>query len=451
MSSYSNQNTILSLKARQIFDSRGDPTLEVDVVTEKGLFRASVPSSPSTGEYEARELLDENPKEFLGKGVSKAVRNVNDIIAPELIGKDVTKQTEIDEFMVQKLDGTKSETGWAKSKLGANAILGVSLALCRAGAAGRGVPLYQYIADLACNKELVLPVPAFIVLTGGCLSGNRLAMREFMILPVGAATFAEAMRIGTEVYQHLKKSIKTTYGEDAVHVGDEGSFAPNIQDTNEALDLIKKAIGAAGYTDKVEIGIDVLASEFYLEKEKKYDLNFKAKSNDGKAKFTGEQLTKLYEGYIKDYPIALIEDPFEKNDFINYSKMTAALGNKVEIVGDDLLMSNPTRVKKAIAENACNALLLKMNQIGTVTESIETVRLAKQAKWGVVIGNRLGDTEDTFIADLAVGLSTGQIKVGAPCRSERTAKYNQLLRIEEELGSKAKFAGKNFRYPSPAY
>jgi enolase len=304
---------------------------------------------------------------------------------------------------------------------------------------------------LAGNKNLVLPVPAFNVINGGSHAGNKLAMQEFMILPVGAETFAEAMKMGTEVYHTLKGVIKKKYGQDATNVGDEGGFAPNIQENKEGLELLKIAIEKAGYTGKVVIGMDVAASEFYDTTTKLYDLNFKEENNNGSEKITGEQLVKLYESFVEEFPIATIEDPFDQDDWEHYSKFTATLGEKVQVVGDDLLVTNPKRVAYAIKVKACNALLLKVNQIGTVTESIEAVKMAKQADWGVMTSHRSGETEDTFIADLAVGLATGQIKTGAPCRSERLAKYNQLLRIEEELGDKAVYAGASFRKPVEPY
>ena len=443
--------TIKAVKARQIFDSRGNPTVEVDITLSDGtLARAAVPSGASTGIYEALELRD-GGSDYLGKGVSKAVTNVNTIIGPALLGKDPTDQAGIDNFMVQQLDGTQNEWGWCKQKLGANAILAVSLAVCKAGASVLKLPLYKHIANLAGNKNLVLPVPAFNVINGGSHAGNKLAMQEFMILPTGASSFKEAMKMGVEVYHNLKSVIKKKYGQDATNVGDEGGFAPNIQENKEGLELLKTAIAKAGYTDKVVIGMDVAASEFYGEKDKTYDLNFKEENNDGKAKISGEQLKDLYKSFVSEYPIVSIEDPFDQDDWEHYAKMTAECGEQVQIVGDDLLVTNPTRVKKAINEKTCNALLLKVNQIGSVTESIEAVRMSKHAGWGVMASHRSGETEDTFIADLSVGLATGQIKTGAPCRSERLAKYNQLLRIEEELGSEAVYAGVNFRKPVEPY
>nr|ANZ22901.1 enolase 1 [Ambrosia artemisiifolia] len=425
--------------------------IKVDITLSDGtLARAAVPSGASTGIYEALELRD-GGSDYLGKGVSKAVANVNTIIGPALVGKDPTDQTGIDNFMVQQLDGTQNEWGWCKQKLGANAILAVPLAVCKAGASVLKTPLYKHIANLAGNKNLVLPVPAFNVINGGSHAGNKLAMQEFMILPIGASSFKEAMKMGVEVYHNLKSVIKKKYGQDATNVGDEGGFAPNIQENKEGLELLKTAIAKAGYTDKVVIGMDVAASEFYGEKDKTYDLNFKEENNDGKEKISGEQLKDLYKSFVSEYPIVSIEDPFDQDDWEHYAKMTAECGEQVQIVGDDLLVTNPTRVKKAIDEKTCNALLLKVNQIGSVTESIEAVRMSKHAGWGVMASHRSGETEDTFIADLSVGLATGQIKTGAPCRSERLAKYNQLLRIEEELGSEAVYAGANFRKPVEPY
>ncbi|KAJ8752938.1 hypothetical protein K2173_008673 [Erythroxylum novogranatense] len=443
--------TIQFVKARQIFDSRGNPTVEVDVKLSDGtVARAAVPSGASTGIYEALELRD-GGSDYLGKGVLKAVENVNSIIGPALIGKDPTEQVQIDNFMVQQLDGTVNEWGWCKQKLGANAILAVSLAVCKAGAFVKKIPLYQHVANLAGNKTLVLPVPAFNVINGGSHAGNKLAMQEFMILPVGASSFKEAMKMGVEVYHHLKSVIKKKYGQDATNVGDEGGFAPNIQENKEGLELLKTAIAKAGYTREVVIGMDVAASEFYNSNDKTYDLNFKEENNDGSQKISGDSLKNVYKAFVTDYPIVSIEDPFDQDDWEHYAKLTAEIGEKVQIVGDDLLVTNPKRVEKAIKEKTCNALLLKVNQIGSVTESVEAVKMSKRAGWGVMASHRSGETEDTFIADLSVGLATGQIKTGAPCRSERLAKYNQLLRIEEELGSAAVYAGWKFRAPVEPY
>jgi enolase len=290
-------------------------------------------------------------------------------------------------------------------------------------------------------------VPAFNVINGGSHAGNKLAMQEFMILPIGADTYGEALRMGAEVYQNLKLVIKEKYGQDATNVGDEGGFAPNIQDNREGLELLVRAIERSGYTGRVKIGMDVAASEFCIENSTNYDLDFKTKNNDKSKVLSGEKLADLYREFVRDYPIVSIEDPFDQDDWTHYNGLTTSSGTEVQIVGDDLLVTNPKRIQKAIDQKSCNALLLKVNQIGSVTESIQACKMAQAAGWGVMVSHRSGETEDTFIADLVVGLRTGQIKTGAPCRSERLAKYNQILRIEEELGENAKFAGANFRKP----
>ncbi|MFH1606164.1 MAG: phosphopyruvate hydratase [Nanoarchaeota archaeon] len=431
--------TIKSVKAREVFDSRGNPTIECDLVTENGLFRAMVPSGASTGIHEALELRDKDPVRFMGKGVLKAVSNVNELIAPKVVGMDEELQEEIDSLMLE-LDGTEN-----KSNLGANAILAVSMAVCKAGAAKKNVPLYKHIADLAGNTEMIMPVPSFNVINGGTHAGNKLAMQEFMILPVGASNFREAMRMGVEVYHNLKKVIKTKYGQDAVNVGDEGGFAPNIQDNKEGLELLKEAIEKAGYTGKVKIGMDIAASEFYNDGV--YDLDFKNPETDGSMKKTGEELIEVYKDFVENYDIVSIEDPFDQDDWETYVKLTEQLGESIQIVGDDLLVTNPKRIARAIEEKTCNALLLKVNQIGSITESIKACKMSQEAGWGVMVSHRSGETEDSFIADLVVGLKTGEIKTGAPCRSERLAKYNQLLRIEEELGDNCSYAGESFRKP----
>jgi len=426
---------ITKVVGRSIFDSRGNPTVEADVYTHKGMFRAASPSGASTGIYEACELRDGDKSMYHGKGVAKAVTALNTIIGPALLGKDPTKQKELDEFMYKELDGTDN-----KGKLGANAILAVSMAICKAGAAEKNIPLYKWIAELAGNSKLVLPVPAFNIINGGSHAGNKLAMQEFMILPVGAESFTEAMRMGSEVYHHLKKVISTKYGQDACNVGDEGGFAPNILSNKEGLELVVEAIEKAGYTGKVKIGMDVAASEFLTE-DKMYDLNFKEEGNDGSQKKTGDEMVEMYKEFCTEFPVISIEDPFDQDDSESTAKLTE-LG-LCQVVGDDLLVTNPKRVQSGIEGKWCNALLLKVNQIGSVSESIEAVRMSKAAGWGVMASHRSGETEDTFIADLAVGLATGQIKTGAPCRSERLAKYNQLLRIEEELGADAVYAGES--------
>jgi enolase len=436
---------ITKVHARQIYDSRGNPTVEVDLTTDKGLFRAAVPSGASTGVHEALEMRDGDKKVHHGKGVLKAVENVNSVIGPALVAKglDPVDQKAVDEFMLA-LDGTEN-----KSKLGANAILGVSLAVCKAGAVHKGVPLYRHIADLAGIQKIGLPCPAFNVINGGSHAGNKLAMQEFMLLPVGAGSFKEAMRMGSEIFHFLKAEIKKRYGLDATAVGDEGGFAPNIQDNKEGLDLLKTAIELAGYTGKVKIGMDVAASEFKKEKDGKpvYDLDFKNKDgSDPSTWLDGDQMLALYDTFIKEYPVVSIEDAFDQDDWANWTKFHAAQPN-LQSVGDDLTVTNPKRIQMAVDQKACNCLLLKVNQIGSVTESIKACNLARANGWGTMVSHRSGETEDSFIADLVVGLATGQIKTGAPCRSERLAKYNQLLRIEEELGAEAKFAGENFMHP----
>jgi enolase len=376
----------------------------------------------TSGIYEALELRD-GGSDYLGKGVLKAVDNVNSIIGPAIIGKDPTEQVDIDNFMVQQLDGTSNEWGWCKQKLGANAILAVSLAVCKAGAMVKKIPLYQHIANLAGNKTVVLPVPAFNVINGGSHAGNKLAMQEFMILPTGASSFKEAMKMGVEVYHNLKSIIKKKYGQDATNVGDEGGFAPNIQENKEGLELLKAAIEKAGYTGKVVIGMDVAASEFFSDKDKTYDLNFKEDNNDGSNKISGDSLKDLYKSFVSEYPIVSIEDPFDQDDWSTYAKLTDEIGQQVQIVGDDLLVTNPTRVAKAINEKTCNALLLKVNQIGSVTESIEAVRMSKRAGWGVMASHRSGETEDTFIADLSVGLATVLLSTSLVTYTSNTSGY----------------------------
>eukprot|EP00435_Cladocopium_sp_Y103_P074212 s151_g47.t1 len=444
---------IQSIKAREIFDSRGNPTVEVDLVTNDHLFRAAVPSGASTGIYEALELRDGEPKRLLGKGVLKAVQNVNERIAPALIGMDVTKQKEIDKMMVEMLDGTQNDWGWSKSSLGANAILAVSMAVCRAGAASMEMPLYQYLSCLSGRPtdSYVMPVPSFNVINGGSHAGNRLACQEmqtlFMILPVGAKSFKEALCIGCEVYHSLKSCIKKKYGQDACNVGDEGGFAPSVQDNNEALDVLMDAIEKSGHKDKVKIGTDVAASEFCKEGGK-YDLDFKNPNSKPADWKSGSEMADYYQAWFAKYPFVSIEDPFDQDDWAAYAEFNKKCGKDVQIVGDDLLVTNTKRIEKALEVGACNALLLKVNQIGSITEAIDAANMSMQNGWGVMVSHRSGETEDSFIADLVVGLRTGQIKTGAPCRSERLAKYNQLLRIEEELGSKATYAGESFRYPT---
>ncbi|KIW01707.1 enolase [Verruconis gallopava] len=431
---------ITKIHARSVYDSRGNPTVEVDIVTETGLHRAIVPSGASTGSHEACELRDGDKTHWGGKGVTKAVSNVNDIIAPALIkaGLDVKDQSKVDEFL-NTLDGTPNKT-----KLGANAILGVSMAVAKAAASAKGVPLYAHISDLAGTKKpYVLPVPFANVLNGGSHAGGRLAFQEFMIVPSEAPTFSEAMRQISEVYQKLKALAKKKYGQSAGNVGDEGGVAPDIQTAEEALDLITEAIEQAGYTGKMKIAMDVASSEFYKADAKKYDLDFKNPDSDPAKWVTYEQLAEQYKYLASKYPIVSIEDPFAEDDWEAWSYFYKT--SDFQIVGDDLTVTNPAFIKKAIEQKACNALLLKVNQIGTISEAIQAAKDAFGAGWGVMVSHRSGETEDVTIADIAVGLRAGQIKTGAPARSERLAKLNQILRIEEELGADAVYAGANFR------
>jgi enolase len=424
--------------ARYVYDSRGNPTVEVELTTEKGLFRSIVPSGASTGVHEALELRDGDKSKWLGKGVTKAVANVNEVIAPALVAAnlDIKDQGKIDEFLLQ-LDGTPN-----KAKLGANAILGVSLATANAAAAEKGVPLYEHLSDLsATSKPYVLPVPFQNVLNGGSHAGGALAFQEFMIVPTGAETFSEALRIGSEVYHTLKSLTKKRYGQSAGNVGDEGGVAPDISTPKEALDLIVDSIKQAGYEGKISIALDVASSEFY--KDGKYDLDFKNPESDPSKWLTGEELASLYQQLIKDYPIVSIEDPFAEDDWEAWTHFLSKVD--IQIVADDLTVTNPIRIKTAIDKKSANALLLKVNQIGTLSESIKAAQDSYAAGWGVMVSHRSGETEDTFIADLSVGLRSGQIKTGAPARSERLAKLNQILRIEEALGDKAIYAGANFR------
>jgi len=352
---------------------------------------------------------------------------------------NVVDQSAIDQAMID-LDGTPN-----KANMGANAILGISLAVSKAGAAAKKVPLYKHYADLAGNTldKFTMPVPCFNVINGGSHAGNKLAFQEYFVIPTGASSFKEAMVIGCEVYHTLGKIIKTKFGGDATLIGDEGGFAPPC-DIREGCELIMEAIEKAGYSGKCTIGLDVAASEFKVEGKDEYDLDFKY---DGKI-VSGEGLGDLYQGLAADFPIVTIEDPFDEDDWSNWSKFTSKNGAQFQVVGDDLTVTNIEKITRAVDEKACTCLLLKVNQIGSITESIAAVKMSKQAGWGVMTSHRSGETEDTYIADLAVGLCTGQIKTGAPCRGERTAKYNQLLRIEEQLGASAKFPGLGFRRPA---
>lgn len=422
--------TIQKVHAREIIDSRGNPTVEVEVTTELGVFRSAVPSGASTGIHEACELRDDDKKRYLGKGCLQAVKNVNDNLAPVLVGKDELQQQTLDSLM-READGTAN-----KSKLGANAILGCSMAISKAAAARKGVPLYRYLAELAGTKEIRLPVPCFNVINGGKHAGNALPFQEFMIAPVKATSFSEALRMGAEVYHSLKSIIKKKYGQDAVNVGDEGGFAPPITDINEPLPILMEAIEKAGHKGKFAICMDCAASETYDESKKQYNLTFKSPEPTW---VTAKQLGETYAKWASEYPIVSIEDPYDQDDFDGFAGITEVLKGKAQIVGDDLTVTNVERIKMAIEKKACNSLLLKINQIGTITEAIEASKLCMANGWSVMVSHRSGETEDTYIADLVVGLGSGQIKTGAPCRGERTAKMNQLLRIEEELGAHAKF------------
>lgn len=397
----------------------------------------------STGIHEAVELRDGGAR-YMGKGVLKAVANTNGELAKAVMGMDVTEQTLLDEKMIA-LDGTPN-----KGRIGANAILAVSMAAAKAGAAAKAVPLYQHFADLAGNTSSTFTMPTVMmnVINGGEHAGNRLAFQEFFIIPTGAESFSHGIQVGAETYHHLKKIIQKKFGGDATLIGDEGGFGPPV-DAKEGLKLLMEAIDAAGYTGKVKVGLDVASSEFLVQDGPNkgcYDLDFKTSGadKDSSMMLTPDELADYYADLCKDYPILTIEDPFDQDDWENWSKVTAKLA-EYQIVGDDLLCTNPTKIQKAVETKACNALLLKVNQIGSITESINAVKLAKQNGWGVMTSHRSGESEDSTIADLAVGLCTGQIKTGAPARSDRNAKYNQLLRIDEELGSKAVFAGANFR------
>ncbi len=419
---------IEKIHAREVFDSRGNPTVEVDCYLDSGIVtRGMVPSGASTGIHEALELRDGGTR-LMGKSVSKAVNNVNQI-ASKLVGKSPQDQSAIDNFLLE-LDGTTN-----KSNLGANAILGISMAVCKAGAKSKGIPLYQHLGDLQGNSDFYLPIPSLNVINGGEHGGNDIAFQEYMLMPIDAPSFKEAFVLGVEVYHNLKKIIKKKYGVTAVNVGDEGGFAPPLDKVEEPLRLIMAAIDEAGHTGKFQIALDPAASEFYSNG--KYLV-------DGEA-LEADDFIDVYEGFLEKYPIISIEDAFDQDDWDTFRKFNERNGSKLQIVGDDLLVTNVERIKMAIERNACNALLLKVNQIGSVTESINAAKLSQENNWGIMVSHRSGETEDSFIADLAVGLKTGQIKTGAPCRSERLAKYNQLIRIEEKLGDKAKYAGKNFR------
>lgn len=419
---------IEEIVARQIFDSRGNPTVEVDVITENGILgRAAVPSGASTGINEALELRDGGSL-YMGKGVLKAVENINEIIAPELTGIQIFEQNAIDKLMIE-MDGTKT-----KSKLGANAILGVSLAVAKAAAQELQLPLYRYIGGVSANT---LPVPMMNILNGGSHADNSIDFQEFMVMPVGASSFSEAMRWGSEIFHHLKNVLKKKGM--STNVGDEGGFAPNIASNEEAIQIVLQAIEAAGYRpgEDVMIAMDAASSEFY--KDGFY--HFHKSTGD---KLTSDEMASYWADWVKKYPIASIEDGMAEEDWAGWKKHTELVGSKIQLVGDDLFVTNVDFLQKGIDLEVANAILVKVNQIGSLTETISAVNLAHRNKYKSIMSHRSGETEDTTIADLAVALNTGQIKTGSASRSDRMAKYNQLLRIEEELGDIAYFPGKKF-------
>ena len=419
-------SAIVEIKAREILDSRGNPTVEVDVILESGAVgRAAVPSGASTGEREAIELRDGDKRRYLGKGVRKAVANVHRVLAPKLMGMDAMSQAEIDTEMIA-LDGTPT-----KGKLGANAILGVSLAVAKAAAADTGMPLYRYLGGVNAHK---LPVPMLNIINGGAHADNNLDLQEFMIVPVGAPTFAEALRMAVEVFHTLKALLKKKGLQTAV--GDEGGFAPNLRSNEEALALVVAAIEQAGYRPgrEIALALDPAANEFY--ERGRYIMK-----GEKQTERTSEEMIRYYEGLVRRYPIISIEDGLSEQDAKGWRILTERLGERVQLVGDDIFVTNPKIFAKGIADGIANAILVKLNQIGTLTETLETIEMAKRAGYAVVISHRSGETEDTTIADLAVGLNTGQIKTGSLSRTDRTAKYNRLLRIEEELQKAAVYPG----------
>ncbi len=420
---------IIDIRAREILDSRGNPTVEVEVLTENGcLGRAAVPSGASTGKYEAVELRDGDKDRFLGKGVLNACANVNDKISEALIGEDVFEQRDVDELMME-LDGTPN-----KGNLGANAILGVSMAIAKAAAEESGQSLYRYIGGVNAH---VMPVPMMNILNGGSHADNSIDFQEFMIMPVGAHTFSEGLRMGVETFHHLKNVLKSNGY--STNVGDEGGFAPNIKSNEEAIEIVIKAIEKAGYKpgEEIMIAMDAAASEFYNEEEKVYHFH----KSDGR-KIASDEMVGYWTEWINKYPILSIEDGLHEDDWDAWNSLTAAIGDRVQLVGDDLFVTNTERLQRGIDEGSANSILIKVNQIGTLTETIDAVNLATRNGFTSVMSHRSGETEDVTIADLAVALNTGQIKTGSASRSDRIAKYNQLLRIEEELGHTAIYPGK---------
>jgi len=421
---------IIDIIAREILDSRGNPTVESEVTLDSGFVgRAAVPSGASTGQREALEMRDTRKNRYGGKGVLGAVKNVNEIIAPALLGFESSNQVFLDEIMLD-LDGTAN-----KKRLGANAILGVSIAVAKASANELDLPLYNYIGGVNAK---VLPVPMMNILNGGAHADNNVDIQEFMILPAGAGSFAEALRMGTEIFHSLKQVLKKKGLQTAV--GDEGGFAPNLRSNEEAMEVILEGITGAGYKPgkEVFIGIDAAASEFYSADQKHYILHAEKKSEK-----TAEELIAFYSDWVKKYPLISIEDGLDESDWKGWKKLTKALGKKIQLVGDDIFVTNTSILSKGIKRGVANSILIKLNQIGTVTETLDAIDMAHRAGYTSVISHRSGETEDTTIADLSVALNTGQIKTGAPSRSDRVAKYNQLLRIEENLGKSACYAGRD--------
>ncbi len=418
---------ILSIQGRQILDSRGNPTIEVDVITKNGIIgRAAVPSGASTGAHEAVELRDNNPKIYMGKGVMRAIENV-DKISKEIEGLSVFDQNYIDNLMIE-MDGTEN-----KSNLGANAILAISLAVAKAAAEESSQSLFRYVGGVNANT---LPVPLMNILNGGAHADNKIDFQEFMIVPVGADTFSDALRMGVEVFHHLKKVLKTA--GHSTNVGDEGGFAPDMKSNEEGIETVLKAIESAGYKPgkDIYIALDAAASEFYNAEEKCYELDATGE------KFSSEQMVDFWAKWSSKYPIISIEDGLHEDDWAGWKLLTEKLGNKLQLVGDDLFVTNVKRLQKGISEGIANSILIKVNQIGTLTETINAINLARSNSYTSVMSHRSGETEDTTIADLAVALNTGQIKTGSASRSDRMAKYNQLLRIEEELEGVSVFPGK---------
>jgi enolase len=421
---------ILKILAREVLDSRGNPTVEVDVLTEDGVFRAMVPSGASAGKHEALELRDGDKNRYLGKGTKTAVENILKKIAPEIIGLDCLALETIDNVMI-KLDGTEN-----KDKFGANAILPISIAVTKAGAAAKKIPLYSYIGEIFGVTPHVLPVPMCNVINGGRHAGQKNSIQEHMLMPTGAKCFSEGIRMVAESYHHLRKLLKEKYGSMGTLIGDEGGFAPSqIVDVEKRLNLILKAVENAGYKDMMKIALDPASSEFF------YNGTYKI----GRKSFSGGEMIDFYSDLCKKFPIVSIEDGLAEDDWDSWVEMTNKMGTKIQIVGDDLFVTNTKRILKGIKIKAANSVLIKLNQIGTVTETLNAIKMSQDQGWTTVVSHRSGETEDSFIADLVVGTSAGQIKTGAPARSDRNAKYNQLLRIEEDLDENATYPGVDFR------